>query len=214
MAQLFPSNIPLPWLQPGVFVGALIPIPVMVWRGMHGELGADLIATVLNQLGFLALTFLVVTLLCTPLKIVTGWSWGIRLRRMLGLFAFFYASLHFLTYLIVDQALNINAVVADITKRNFILVGFTALLILIPLAVTSTNKMVRRLGFARWQVLHRLAYVAGCLGAIHFIWRVKQDLTEPLIFATLLAIGFGLRALDRLRTRTKKQRAAFGVQGR
>ena len=211
MIKLFPSKIPLPWLQPGVFVGALVPIPVIIWRGTHGELGADIISTVLNQFGYLALTFLIATLLCTPLKIVTGWTWGIRLRRMLGLFAFFYASLHFLTYLVVDQSLNLSAVVADITKRNFILVGFVTLLILTPLAITSTNKMVRHLGFGRWKALHRLAYVAGCLGTIHYFWRVKIDLTEPLIFMTILAIGLGLRVLDALRVRARKRGTALGV---
>lgn len=201
-----PKSPPHPWLKPGVLVGALIPLTVMLWRGTRGELGADVIATVLNQLGYLALTLLVATLLCTPLKIVTGWAWGIRLRRMLGLLAFLYASLHFLTYLVVDQSLNMRAVIADIAKRKFILVGFLALLILIPLAITSTNKMVRRLGFARWKRLHRLAYVAGCLGAIHFIWRVKIDVREPLVFATILAAGLAMRAFVALRTRAKKRR--------
>jgi sulfoxide reductase heme-binding subunit YedZ len=207
MQALFPKNVPLPWLKPGVFVGAVAPIPVMIWRGTHGQLGADIVATVLNQLGYLALTFLTASLLCTPLKILTGWSWGIRLRRMLGLLAFLYASLHFLTYFVVDQSLNLQSVIEDITKRRFILVGFLALVILIPLAVTSTNNMVRRIGFVRWKRLHRLAYVAGCLGAIHFIWRVKADLREPLIFAGIIAIALALRAVDSLRTRAKKRAA-------
>lgn len=207
MQALFPRNVPLPWLKPGVFVGAVAPIPVMIWRGTHGQLGADIVATVLNQLGYLALTFLTASLLCTPLKIITGWSWGIRLRRMLGLFAFLYASLHFLTYFVVDQSLNLQSVIEDITRRRFILVGFLALVILIPLAVTSTNNMVRRIGFVRWKRLHRLVYVAGCLGAIHFIWRVKVDLREPLIFAGIIAIALALRAVDSLRTRAKKRAA-------
>jgi sulfoxide reductase heme-binding subunit YedZ len=185
--ELFSPKAPLPWLKPGVFVGALVPIPVIVWRGTHGQLGADIIATVL--------------------KIVTGWSWGIRLRRMLGLFAFFYASLHFLTYFVVDHALNLQIVVEDITKRKFILVGFLTLVLMTPLAITSTNKMVRRMGFVRWKRLHRLAYVAGCLGVIHFIWRVKADVREPLIFAGILGAAFALRLLDVLRTRTQKKAA-------
>ena len=205
MQALFPKNVPLPWLKPGVFVGALAPIPIIIWRGTHGQLGADVVATVLNQLGYLALTLLVASLLCTPLKIVTGWSWGIRLRRMLGLLAFFYAALHFLTYFVVDQSLNLQTVIEDITKRNFILVGFLALVILLPLAITSTNKMVRRMGFMRWKRLHRLVYVAGGLGAIHFIWRVKADLREPLIFAGIVVIALALRAIDSLRLRAKKK---------
>ena len=148
------------------------------------------------------------SLLCTPLKIAGGWSWGVRLRRMLGLFAFFYASLHFLTYLIVDQSLNLRAVFDDVTKRNFILVGFLALVTLIPLAITSTNGMVRRMGFVRWKRLHRLAYVAGCLGALHFIWRVKVDLREPAIFASILAAGLVLRGFDTVRKRRRKRRSS------
>ncbi len=205
MPVVFAKKGPLPWMKPGVFVGALVPIPVMIWRGAHGQLGADIIATVLNQLGYLALTFLTASLLCTPLKIVTGWTWGIRLRRMLGLFAFVYAALHFLVYLLVDQALNFPIIVEDITKRNFILVGFITLVILIPLAITSTNKMVKRMGFVRWKQLHRLAYLAGCLGAVHFIWRVKADLREPLIFAGIIAASLALRAVNSLHVRAKKR---------
>jgi sulfoxide reductase heme-binding subunit YedZ len=182
----------------------MMPIPVIIWRGATGQLGADAVATILNQFGYLALTLLIASLMCTPLKIVTGWTWGIRIRRMLGLFAYFYASLHFLTYLVIDQTLDLGAVFADIAKRNFILVGFSAFVILIPLAITSTNKMVRRLGFARWKLLHRLAYVAGCLAAIHFIWRVKIDLLEPLVFTAIIGTGLGLRLFDWLRARGRR----------
>lgn len=205
MLQLFPEKTPVPWLKPGVFVGCLVPIPVMIWRGFHGQLPADAVASVLNQFGYLALTMLVASLLSTPLKILTGWSWPIRLRRMLGLFAFLFASLHFLTYVIVDQSLNLHAVLDDITKRNFILVGFLALVILIPLAITSTNRMVRRMGFVRWKRLHRLAYIAGCLGALHFIWRVKADLREPLIFSSILAAGFVLRGFHSIGRRRRRR---------
>jgi len=166
---------------------------------------------VLNQLGYLTLTFLVASLMCTPIKIATGWTWGIRLRRMLGLFAFFYASLHFLTYFVVDQSLDLSMVIADITKRKFILVGFLALVTLIPLAWTSTNGAVKRMGFARWKMLHRLAYVAGSLGVIHFIWRVKIDLREPLIFAAILGAGFALRVFDSVRKKAKKRTKLVAV---
>lgn len=199
---------PHPWLKPGVFIGACVPLAVIIWRGTHGQLGADIVATVLNQLGYLALTFLVASLMCTPLKIATGWTWGIRLRRMLGLFAFFYASLHFLTYFVVDQSLDLSMVIADITKRKFILVGFLTLVILIPLAWTSTNNAVKRMGFARWKILHRLAYVAGSLAVIHFIWRVKADVREPMIFAVILGTGFLLRIVDALRKRAKRHALA------
>ncbi len=206
MAELFPRNVPLPWLKPGIFVGGLVPVGVIAWRSAYGQLGADPVAVALNQMGYLALTFLVAALLCTPVKIVAGWSSAIRLRRMLGLFAFFYAALHFLTYLVIDQSLNLSAVLSDIAKRNFILVGFLALVILTPLAITSTDRMVRRLGFARWKRLHRLAYAAGCLGAIHFIWRVKKDLREPLVFSAILAVALTVRAIDALRTPAKKSK--------
>jgi sulfoxide reductase heme-binding subunit YedZ len=204
MADLFPRNVPLPWLKPGIFAGALVPVGVTAWRGAHGQLGADPVASVLNQSGYLALTFLVASLLCTPLRIVTGGSSAIRLRRMLGLFAFFYAAFHFLTYFVVDQSLNLSAVISDIAKRNFILVGFLALVSLTPLAITSTNGAVRRMGFARWKRLHRLAYVAGVLGVVHFIWRVKKDLREPLIFAAILALALAIRAFDALRARERR----------
>lgn len=193
-----------PWLKPGVFVGALIPIVVMAWRAATNQLGADPVAVVLNQFGYLALMFLVATLLCTPLKIVTGWTWGIRLRRMLGLYAFSYALLHFMTYLVFDQGLALDAVFADIAKRNFILVGFLALVIMTPLAITSTNKMVRRLGFARWKFLHRLTYLVGCLAAIHFIWRVKADLLEPVVFSIIIGSALALRLFAALRPQARK----------
>jgi len=151
-----------------------------------GELGANPIATAMNQLGLMALTFLIGSLACTPLKEVFGWVWPIRIRRMLGLYAFFYASLHFLTYLGLDQLFDFKALLADITKRQFIYIGFAAYVMLVPLAVTSTDRMVRRLGFARWKWLHRLAYLAAILGVIHFVMRVKKDLSQPLTYGVVL----------------------------
>ncbi len=153
----------------------------------QGELGANPIATAMNQLGLMALTLLIGSLACTPLKDVFGWTWPIRIRRMLGLYAFFYAALHFLTYLGLDQLFDFKAVFADITKRQFIYVGFAAFVLLVPLAITSTDRMVRRLGYARWKWLHRLAYPAAILGVVHFILRVKKDLSQPLTYAAVLA---------------------------
>ena len=177
---------PLPWLKPGVFVGALVPIAAIVWRGSRGELGANPIAQALNQLGLVALVFLLAALACTPLKTLFGWTWPIRLRRMLGLFAFFYAVLHVLTYAGLDQALDWRAIRDDVTKRKFIFVGFSAFVILIPLAATSTSRALKRLGYVRWKRLHRLAYVAPLLGVIHFTWRVKKDVREPVAYAVVL----------------------------
>lgn len=177
---------PLPWLKPGVFAGALVPLAAIVLHGARGELGADPIAQALNQLGLMALVFLVAVLACTPAKTLLGWTWPIRLRRMLGLFGFFYAALHVSTYAALDQGFDWAAIFADVTKRKFIYVGLTTFTLLIPLAVTSTNGMVRRLGFANWKRLHRLAYVATVLAVVHFTWRVKKDVREPLTYGAVL----------------------------
>ncbi|EAU65732.1 permease of the major facilitator superfamily [Stigmatella aurantiaca DW4/3-1] len=157
----------------------------------------------LNQTGLLALVFLLVSLACTPLKLLFAWTWPLRLRKMLGLMAFAYAVLHFLTYAVVDQGLALGRIFQDITERSFIAVGFVALMLLVPLALTSTNASVRRLGFPTWQRLHRLVYVAAVLGVVHFVWRVKKDLTEPLIFAAVLAVLLGIRAVEAVRKRRR-----------
>jgi sulfoxide reductase heme-binding subunit YedZ len=189
---------PVPFLKPAIFLGSLFPVLALAIRAARGQLGADPIATGLNQLGLIALTFLVATLACTPLKVISGWTWPIRIRRMLGLFAFFYACLHVLTYAGIDQGFDWKAILADVTKRKFIFVGFSAFVLLIPLAATSTNAMVRRLGFARWKLLHRLAYVSATLGVIHFVWRVKKDVTQPVTYGVILGILFAIRILDAL----------------
>ena len=176
-----------------MLIGSLAPLMRLLVLGARGELGANPIATALNQLGLVALVFLVASLAATPLKSVFGWTWPIRVRRMLGLYAFFYASLHFLTYLGLDQVFALPAVFADITKRKFIAVGFAAFLLLVPLAVTSTDAMVRRLGYVRWKRLHRLAYLAAALGVVHFVWRVKKDLSQPLAYGAALAALLGTR---------------------
>ncbi|TMA67242.1 MAG: sulfoxide reductase heme-binding subunit YedZ [Deltaproteobacteria bacterium] len=191
---------PLPWLKPGVFVGALTPLAAILLRAWRGELGANPIAQALNQLGLVALVFLVTTLACTPLKTFFGWTWPIRLRRMLGLFGFFYGLLHVSTYTVLDQVLDWHAIWEDVTKRKFIFVGFAAFVLLVPLAATSTGGALKRLGYARWKRLHRLAYVAPLLGVIHFTWRVKRDVREPVAYAVVLGalllvrLGVYLRA--------------------
>ena len=179
---------PLPWLKPGVFAGALVPLATILLRGARGALGANPIAEALNQLGLVTLVFLVAALACTPLKTLCGWTWPLRLRRMLGLFAFFYAALHLTTYAALDQGLDWSAIWADVTKRKFIFVGFAAFLLLVPLAATSTNAALKRLWYARWKLLHRLAYVAPVLGVLHFTWRVKKDVREPLAYALVLGV--------------------------
>jgi len=194
-----------PWLKPAVFTGALAPLAVIVAEAALGRLGANPIAEALNRLGLTALIFLVAALACTPLRTLFGWTWPIRLRRMLGLFGFFYALLHLSTYVGLDQAFDAHAIFADITKRRFIYIGFAAFVTLIPLAVTSTAASVRRLGFVRWKRLHRLAYVAAALGVIHFGLRVKKDLREPILYGVVLGALLLARVGVQLRTRWLKQ---------
>lgn len=200
-------SVPHPWLKPAVFAGSLVPLAVTLVSALREELGANPIAEALNRLGLMALVFLIASLACTPLRSAFGWTWPIRLRRMLGLFAFFYALLHMTTYVGLDQTLNWRAIFADITKRKFILVGFLAFVMLLPLALTSTAAAVRRLGFVRWKRLHRLAYAAGLLGVIHFIWRVKKDLREPVIYAAILGALLLARLVASLRDRLKRDPA-------
>ncbi|AUX46297.1 sulfite oxidase subunit YedZ [Sorangium cellulosum] len=196
-----PAGRRLPWLEPAVVTGGLIPLAVLAERAATGALGANAIAEALNQLGLLALVLLIASLAATPLKLASGWTFPLRIRKALGLLAFFYACAHFLLYVVLDQGLDVRTLVEDITERPFILAGFVALLLLVPLAATSTARMLKRLGFARWKRLHRLVYVAAVLGVAHFFLRVKQDTTEPLIYAALLALLLGARAAHALATR-------------
>lgn len=194
------------WLKPGVLVGSLVPLAGLALRALSGTLGANPIAEVLNQLGLLALIFLVASLASTPLKLLLGWKWPLRIRRMLGLLAFMYASLHLLTYALLDRAGELSTLLEDLGKRPFISVGFFAWLMLVPLAITSTNKMVKTLGFARWKRLHQLSYLVGILAIVHFWWRVKKDVSEPLTYGLILALLLAVRVLDWWKTR---QRARY-----
>ena len=182
------SSTPDAWLKPGIFIGALVPLASIVLRTVTGSLNANPIAEVENELGLAALVFLIASLACTPGRRVFGWTWAPRIRRELGLFAFAYAILHFCVYVLLDQTLDVQAIFDDVVKRPFITVGFSALVLMVPLAITSTKSSIRRLGFVRWQRLHQLAYVAGVLAVVHFIWRVKIDVSQPLTYATLLGV--------------------------
>jgi sulfoxide reductase heme-binding subunit YedZ len=166
---------------------ALAPLALLLLDAALRRLGANPIEAVLNRLGFWTLTFLALSLAPTPLRRWTGIGWPLRLRRLLGVTAFCYAALHFSWYLGVDQFFDLQAVGADVVKRPFITVGFATLLLLLPLAVTSTDGWVRRLGFGRWKALHRLAYAAALLGVLHFVWRVKADRLKPAVFAVVIA---------------------------
>jgi sulfoxide reductase heme-binding subunit YedZ len=199
---------PHPWLKPAVFVGSLTPVAAILIRALYGELGANPISQALNQLGLVALVFLIATLACTPLKTLFGWTWPIRLRRMLGLFGFFYAALHVSTYTGLDQFFDWQAIFDDVTERKFIFVGFAAFVLLIPLAVTSTSAAVKRMGYARWKQLHRLAYVVPLLGVIHFTWRVKKDVSEPALYAMVLGALLLVRVVAHLCSRLSARTTA------
>ena len=163
-----------------------------------GRLGANPIEEIQDRFGIWTLRFIMITLAVTPLRRITAWNWLIRFRRLLGLFAFLYALMHFLTWLILDQELLLSAITEDITERPFITLGFTAFLLLTAMAVTSTNGMRRRLG-RRWQQLHYVVYAVGALGVSHYWWQVKADIQEPLIYAVILATLLGYRLWHRLR---------------
>ena len=190
--------------MPATVTGALVPFASIAWRIYRGHLGANPIATALNQVGLLALIFLVASLSCSPLKIAFGWTWPLRIRRTLGLCAFFSALVHFSIYWILDQNFSVMSVLTDVVKRPFIAVGVAALVLLLPLALTSTKRAVARLGFPRWQRLHRSAYGIGALGVIHFYLRVKADHTQPLLYGSILVLGFALRFAEK----AKKSRDA------
>ncbi|HRX72030.1 MAG: protein-methionine-sulfoxide reductase heme-binding subunit MsrQ [Gammaproteobacteria bacterium] len=178
--------------KPMVFSASLLPLTWLFWLGWSGQWGANPVETLTHFTGDWSLRFLLLTLAVTPLRRLGGWNGLQRFRRMLGLFAFFYVCLHFSVYLIFDHFFDISAIVADIAKRPYITVGFAAFLLLIPLAVTSTNRMIKRLG-RNWQRLHRLVYVIGILGVLHYLWLVKADISEPLLYAGILAGLLGYR---------------------
>lgn len=188
-----------------LFALCLMPLVRLVFFAFTDRLGANPIEFVLRSLGTWTLTLLLVTLSVTPLRRLTGWNSLIRVRRMLGLFAFFYACLHFLTYAGVDQSFDLSAILADVVKHPYITVGFTCFVLLIPLAATSTNAMQRRLGGRRWQLLHRLIYVIAAGGVVHYLWLVKKDITQPLLYGLVLAVLLGMR----LWWRRQPARAAF-----
>jgi sulfoxide reductase heme-binding subunit YedZ len=203
---LDPSAPALARIKVACFALSLLPLGRLVLGAVQGTLGVNPIEFVTRSTGTWTLSFLLITLSVTPLRRRTGWNWLIRLRRMLGLFAFFYACLHFTTYVWLDQFFDAAAIVKDVYKRPFITVGFSAFVLLIPLAATSTQAMMRRLGGRAWQRLHYLVYPIATLGVIHYWWLVKKDVTQPMLFASGLAILLGFRILHRVRTDRRKTR--------
>ena len=194
----------LRYYKPFVFLACLIPLARLGWKAYSGLLGANPIEVITHSTGDWTLRFLLITLSVTPLRKLTGQLWLIRYRRMFGLFAFFYATLHFLTYIWLDKFFDLHEMLVDIAKRKFITVGFAAFLLLLPLAITSTTGWIRRLGGKRWNLLHRLIYVSAIAGVIHYWWLVKADIRKPEQYALILAVLLTYRLVTWLRTKEKK----------
>ena len=176
------------YLKPAVFLACLVPLASLVWKGFHGGLGANPIEKITHTTGDWTLTFLLITLSITPLRKLTRQYWLIGWRRMLGLFAFFYGTLHLMTWVWLDKFFDVHEMLADVAKRRFITAGMTAFALMIPLALTSTKWSIRKLGGKRWQALHRLIYFSAAAGVIHYIWLVKADLRKPLEYAAVLGV--------------------------
>lgn len=177
------------------FVLCLIPAAALVWSIAAGDPGANPLEAIRDSTGIWTLRFLLLTLAVTPLRRLTKWHSIIKTRRMLGLFAFFYAMLHFVSYIWLDQFFDIGEMVKDLTKRPFIMAGYASFVVLIPLAMTSTRKWILRLGGERWQLLHRLIYIGAVAGVLHYFWRVKLDVQLPIFYGVVLAILLMLRVL-------------------
>jgi sulfoxide reductase heme-binding subunit YedZ len=204
-----PTPKQIGWIKGILFVLALLPFARLVVFTFTDQLGANPIEFITRNTGDWTLYFLCITLAVTPLRKLSNWAWLLRLRRMFGLFAFFYVSLHFMTFFWFDHFFDLNEMWKDVLKRPFITVGFSAFVLLIPLAVTSTNKMIRRLGGKRWQWLHRLIYLIVPLGVLHFWWMKagKNVLAQPILFTAIVAVLL----LSRLVFRKPKPRAAPSV---
>jgi methionine sulfoxide reductase heme-binding subunit len=183
-----PSILSNKWTKVPVFLLCLVPLGILVWRALTANLGANPVEFIQHATGDWTLRFLVITLCITPFRKLLKLPDLIRFRRMLGLFAFFYAFLHFLTYLGPDQSFDLGAMWKDVYKRPFITVGFAAFILLIPLALTSTAGWIRRLGGRRWQMLHRAIYISAICGVIHYYWLVKSAILRPLIYGAIVAI--------------------------
>jgi sulfoxide reductase heme-binding subunit YedZ len=191
-------------LKPLIFLACLGPAAYLTWAAFTDNLSANPISDITLETGTWALRFLVITLAITPLRRLARWNDAIRFRRMLGLFAFFYGSLHFLTYLWLDQFFDFSGIAKDIWKRPFITVGFTAFMAMLPLAITSTAGWIRRLGGRNWQRLHRLIYVAAVCGVVHYWWLVKSDVQRPMIYGLIFAALLGYRFVVAYRRRLPK----------
>jgi sulfoxide reductase heme-binding subunit YedZ len=180
-------------IKPAVFLACLIPFAQLVYGAFWGDLGANPVETITNTTGIWTLRLIVLTLAITPTRWLTKWNTIIKFRRMVGLFAFFYATLHFSTYFILDRSLLFDELWEDVMKRPYITMGFTAFVLMIPLALTSTTGWIRRLGGHRWNLLHRLIYASAILAVIHYWWKVKLDTTNPRYYALIVGALLGVR---------------------
>jgi sulfoxide reductase heme-binding subunit YedZ len=182
-------------LKPVVFLACLGPFAYLAYRAFRGDLGANPLETITNDTGIWTLRLLAATIAITPIRALTKWNPIITFRRMIGLFAFFYGTLHFFTYFIFDRSLAFDGLWEDVLLRPYITVGFTAFVLMIPLALTSTKGWIRRLGGKRWNALHKLVYVSAILGVLHYWWKVKLDVTNPMIYAAIVAVLLGWRVV-------------------
>lgn len=178
-----------------IFINSLVPLTLLLWDVARKQVGANPLEFVTRTTGMLTLVFLLISLAVSPLRRITGLNWLIRFRRMLGLFAFFYGALHLLTYVAFDRFFHLTTIPADVFKRPFIAIGMTAFFLMLPLALTSTDKMVKRLGGRNWARLHRIVYISGMLGVLHYYLLVKSDVRLPLTFAFVLFVLLGFRIL-------------------
>ena len=188
-------------LKPVVFLAGLGPLAWLVYNAFWGDLGVNPVETITNHTGIWTLRLLAVTIAITPIRWLTKWNPIINFRRMIGLFAFFYGTIHFFIYFILDRSLLFDGLWEDIVKRPYITVGFTAFVLMIPLAITSTKGWIRRLGGPRWNLLHKLVYVSASLGVLHYWWKVKLDVTNPMIYAAIVAVLLGSRVVKALSKR-------------
>ncbi len=195
-----------PLYKPIVFLLCLAPLGLLAYNYFTDNLSANPLSDITNETGVWTLRFLIITLSITPLRKLTGWSPLQRFRRMVGLFAFLYVSLHFTTYIYLDKFFDWPEIVKDIAKRPFITVGFTALVLLIPLAITSFDLLMKRMGGKRWKRLHRMVYIVACLGVIHYYWLVKADTHRPLTYGAIVLVLLGYRLWEHLVNRAAKIR--------
>ena len=182
-----------------ILINGLVPLALLVWDQSHKQLGANPQNFLILTTGMMTLIFLMLTMAVTPARKIFGLNWVVQLRRTLGLCAFFYGCLHFLCFFSLDRGFSVSGTLAEMLKRKYLIVGATALMLMIPLAITSTNAMIKRLGGKRWRALHRLAYIAAAAGVIHYYMQVKADVRRPLLFAALLAVLLSWRILEYFR---------------